>query len=116
MPCHYEALKIDGGTINLMAQIPGVEIENLPHNCCGIAGTFGFQKKNFDLSMQAGEPMLQPLRQSNADYGLTECATCKMQMELGGNKKILHPIKIMAAAYGLFWSNKLKNVLCSIDT
>ncbi len=58
--------------------------------------------------MKAGEPMLGPLRESKADYGLTECATCKMQMELGGKKVTLHPIKILAVAYGLLDKEGLK--------
>lgn len=100
-PCHYQALKIDHGTTYLLSHIDGLRIEHLPNSCCGIAGTFGFQKKNFDLSMRAGAPMLDPLRQSDADYGLTECSTCKMQMELATAKKTIHPIKILAQAYGL---------------
>jgi len=100
-PCHYQALKIDRGSEYLLSLIDGVEIEELPNSCCGIAGTFGFQKKGFDLSMQAGEPMLKPFRESTADYGLTECATCKMQMELAAGKKVLHPAKVIARAYGL---------------
>ena len=100
-PCHYQALKIDHGTTYLLSHIDGLRIEHLPNSCCGIAGTFGFQKKNFDLSMRAGAPMLDLLRQSDADYGLTECSTCKMQMELATAKKTIHPIKILAQAYGL---------------
>jgi len=100
-PCHYKALQIEKDSGFLLSLIDGVKIEELPNSCCGIAGTFGFQKKNFDLSMEAGEPMLGPLRESGADYGLTECGTCKMQMELAAGKKTLHPIKVIAAGYGL---------------
>jgi Fe-S oxidoreductase len=38
---------------------------------------------------------------SNANYGLTECGICKVQMESGGTKKVLYPIKVLAASYGL---------------
>jgi len=101
MPCHYHYMKIKDGTRYLMNLIDGIELEELPNSCCGIAGTFGFQKGKFDLSMEAGEPMLGPLRQSDCDYGLTECSTCKMQMELGAGKETLHPVKVLAKAYGL---------------
>ena len=100
-PCHYAAMKIEDGTLTLLRRIEGVEIEELPNSCCGIAGTFGFQKLKYDLSMKAGEPMLGPLRESKAQYGLTECGTCKMQMEQGGGKETLHPAKIIARSYGL---------------
>jgi Fe-S oxidoreductase len=100
-PCHYAALQIETGTLALLERIEGVEIEMLPNSCCGIAGTFGFQKKNYDLSILAGLPMLGPLRESRAPYGLTECATCKMQMEQCAAKPTLHPAKILAKSYGL---------------
>ena len=100
-PCHYSALGISQGSLSLMALIEGVEVERLPNSCCGIAGTFGFQKKNFELSMTAGEPMLEPLRNSDADFGLTECGTCNMQMAQGSGKKVLHPVKVLAQSYGL---------------
>jgi FAD/FMN-containing dehydrogenase/Fe-S oxidoreductase len=101
MPCHYHYMKIKDGTRYLMSLIDGIELEELPNSCCGIAGTFGFQKGKFELSMEAGEPMLKALRESDCDFGLTECSTCKMQMELGAGKTTLHPIKVLAKAYGL---------------
>lgn len=100
-PCHYKAMEIEGGTTLLLGLIAGVEIETLTNSCCGIAGTFGFQKKSFDLSMQIGEPMLESLRRSDADFGLTECGTCKMQMALATGKTVLHPVAVFARAYGL---------------
>ncbi|MBN1846322.1 MAG: anaerobic glycerol-3-phosphate dehydrogenase subunit C [Sedimentisphaerales bacterium] len=100
-PCHYQYMQIKDGTRYLMGLIDGIELTELPGGCCGIAGTFGFQKGKFDLSMRAGEPLLGPLRDSDCDFGLTECSTCKMQMELGAGKPTLHPIKVLAKAYGL---------------
>ncbi len=99
-PCHYEALAVDGGTVALLKGIEGLQIERLPVSCCGMAGTFGFQSKSYDLSIKAGEPMLQGLQGSDCDYGLTECSTCRMQMEGIGRKKTLHPVKVLAAAWG----------------
>jgi Fe-S oxidoreductase len=105
-PCHYAAIENGDGSVYLMRQIKGVRLEMLPKSCCGIAGTFGFQKKNFDLSMLVGGEMLRAFANSDADYGLTECGTCKMQMEFGGRKKVVHPIKVLAASYGLLGLKK----------
>jgi len=51
--------------------------------------------------MLAGGALLRAFADSDADYGLTECGTCKMQMEFGGRKKVIHPIKVLAASYEL---------------
>lgn len=99
-PCHYQALGHEDSSTELLGKIDGVQIEHLPAGCCGIAGTFGFQSKGFDLSMRAGEKMLKALTDSKSEYGLTECSTCKMQMEFGADKSVLHPAKILARAYG----------------
>jgi len=100
-PCHYQALESGDRTWELLSRIEGLELERLPKSCCGIAGTFGFQKKGYDLSMQAGAVMLDALRESSAQAGVTECSTCKMQMELGSGRPVMHPAKVLARAYGL---------------
>jgi FAD/FMN-containing dehydrogenase/Fe-S oxidoreductase len=101
IPCHYQALELKHNSMDLLQGIPELQIERLPVNCCGIAGTFGFQKKGFDLSLAAGKSMLEALKGSPAPFGLTECSTCKMQMEFGSGKTVLHPAKVLAKAYGL---------------
>ena len=100
-PCHYAALDIPDGTAYLLSRIQGLSLEPLPKSCCGIAGTFGFQKKNYDLSLRAGQPVLDALRNATAPLATTECATCKMQLEQTTGKTVLHPAKLLAIAYGL---------------
>ena len=80
--------------------IPGVTVERIDRGCCGIAGTYGFQKAKYELSLAIGEPMLDAFRQSGADAGLTECSTCRMQIEHAAGKNTIHPAKLLAAAYG----------------
>ncbi len=98
-PCHLRVLHDRRGS-NLVELIPGVEVERIERSCCGIAGTHGLQKAKSDLSLAIGEPMLSALRASGARFGLTECSTCRMQMEFATGKPTLHPAKLLAAAYG----------------
>jgi len=98
-PCHLRALHDRRGA-DLAELIDGVRVERLELSCCGIAGTFGFQKRKYDLSMAVGEPMLDALRNADAACGLTECSTCRMQMEFGAGKPTIHPAKLLSAAYG----------------
>ena len=41
------------------------------------------------------------MRDPSVQYGATECSACKMQMEQGTTKPTLHPLKILALAYGI---------------
>ena len=66
-----------------------------------MAGTFGLLHKNYRSSLRAGLKLISRLRDPAIQAGVTECSTCKMQMEQGTSKPTLHPIKLLALAYGL---------------
>jgi FAD/FMN-containing dehydrogenase/Fe-S oxidoreductase len=100
-PCHIKAMEIGYPGADLVRLIPGVKVTTIERGCCGVAGTYGFQKKNFDMSMKAGEGLFEALRAPEIQYGLSECSTCKMQMEQGSGKYCYHPVKVLAMAYGL---------------
>jgi anaerobic glycerol-3-phosphate dehydrogenase C subunit len=100
-PCHLIALERKPASIDVLKQLAEIEVTELNGGCCGMAGTFGMQKKNYELSTQIGRKLAELIEQSNADTVLTECSTCKMQIEHLTNKKTEHPIKILAKAYGL---------------
>lgn len=99
-PCHLRTLH-HRTAMELVTLIPGLRVRALKNSCCGIAGTAGFKKKQFDLSQAIGSAMLNDFKDGTTPNGLTECATCRMQMELFGGKPTYHPAKILAAAYGL---------------
>jgi len=73
-----------------------VKVVDLKAGCCGLAGTFGMQKKNYDLSSQIASGLKEALEKSPIKNVLTECAACKMQIEHISNCTVSHPIKILA--------------------
>jgi glycerol-3-phosphate dehydrogenase subunit C len=87
--------------VDVLQQLAGIDVKELDGGCCGMAGTFGMQKKNYELSMQIGKNLAEKIEKSGADTVLTECSTCKWQIEQLTGKKTEHPIKILAEAYGL---------------
>jgi Fe-S oxidoreductase len=101
MPCHLKALRVGSPGKNLLCLIPGLQVQAIEEGCSGMAGTFGLQRRNYRASLRAGRGMIYRLRDPGILAGTTECSTCKMQMEQGTSKPTLHPIKILALAYGL---------------
>lgn len=101
MPCHLGAMEIGRPAVSLMELIPELTVVEMEAGCCGLAGTFGFRRKHFNTSLAAGGRLHEALRGSRIDAGLTECATCKMQMELIGAKPTMHPMIVLAHSYGL---------------
>jgi Fe-S oxidoreductase len=100
-PCHTKALEVGTPAGNLLELIPGVRVQNLEKGCSGIAGLYGFQRRNYRNSLRAGLPLLTSIRTGDFKVGTTECSTCRIQMEQGTTKPTIHPIKLVALAYGL---------------
>ncbi len=99
LPCHLCAVGIETASIKLLQGLCGAEITDLKAGCCGIAGTFGTQKKNYELSSQIAEGLKKALNKSPIKNVLTECSTCKMQIEHISDCIVRHPIKILAEVY-----------------
>ncbi len=82
-----------------MNELCGVKVVDLAAGCCGLAGTFGMQKKNYDLSSKISESLKNALESAPTKNVLTECAACKMQIEHISDCVVRHPIKIIAGSY-----------------
>jgi FAD/FMN-containing dehydrogenase/Fe-S oxidoreductase len=100
MPCHLKALYPDSAGLNLLRLVPALSVQHVEAGCSGMAGTFGLKRENYRSSLRAGWPLISNLRQSSVQAGTTECSACKMQMEQGTTKPTIHPLKILALAYG----------------
>lgn len=100
-PCHMEKLGWSYYSIELLKMIPSVELMVLDSQCCGIAGTYGFKKENYETSQAIGESLFRKIEASGCDLVATDCETCKWQIEMSTSKKVEHPLSILAAAiYG----------------
>ncbi len=95
-PCHLKVQPEPDSSIHLLQRIAGDAIERPATHCCGMAGAWGLSADHFDLSLSIGSNMLEQLRSSSADIGVTDCPTCAMQMSQFGRKRIRHPIEIIA--------------------
>lgn len=101
MPCRLKALQVGSPGVNLLQLIPGLTVQQLHTGCSGMAGTFGLKAENYRTSVRAGWSLITQLRNPDIQAGTTECSTCKMQMEQGTSKPTIHPLKLLAYAYGL---------------
>lgn len=100
-PCHLRALQVGTPGENLLRLIPGLRVRKTEAGCSGMAGTYGLTRDNFRNSLRAGWGLISSLRETRLQAGTTECSACKMQMEQGTNKPTVHPLKLLAHAYGL---------------
>ncbi|HUU27928.1 MAG TPA: FAD-linked oxidase C-terminal domain-containing protein [archaeon] len=100
MPCHLKALGKGAVSRRFLSDIPGLEIVDSQAACCGIAGTFGMKAGHYDLSLKIGKKIFDKLEDEKVAAGLSECSTCRLQMEQSG-KPSCHPAEILAHALGI---------------
>jgi anaerobic glycerol-3-phosphate dehydrogenase C subunit len=98
-PCHLRALGVVKEPVELLQLIPGIKVRVLSDRCCGLVGTFGMKKKNFDLSMAIGERLFKEIDDSAVDQVSTSCGACKLQIMQGTRREAVHPISLLALAY-----------------
>ncbi|MBM4331632.1 MAG: anaerobic glycerol-3-phosphate dehydrogenase subunit C [Deltaproteobacteria bacterium] len=98
-PCHLRALGITSEPAELLRLIPGVKAQIFSDQCCGIAGTFGLKKMNFDISMAMGRNLFTEIGASEAEEIVTSCGACKMQILQGTQREAVTPVSLLAKAY-----------------
>lgn len=107
MPCHLKAQQVSATFLDLVAEVPGVEIEEVAAGCCGMAGTFGTKAGTFDLSMQAGRPVFERVKTLSPQLVLSDCSSCRMQIEEATGVPAMHPAEFLAHVYGIRQARKV---------
>jgi Fe-S oxidoreductase len=74
--------------------------EEIPSGCCGMAGSFGFEKEHYDVSMKIGELVLFPeVRKTDKEVLIAATGTsCRHQIKDGTERRALHPAEILYEA------------------
>lgn len=105
--CHMERMGWPIYSTTLMKMIPGVDFIMLDSQCCGIAGTYGFKRENYERSQAIGADLFRQIGEVNPDYVSTDCETCKWQIETSTPYPVVHPISIIAEALDVEATRKL---------
>ena len=101
--CHQKALVGTEKTVAALKLLQGAKIHVIPSGCCGMAGSFGYEKEHYQTSLAIGEMMLFPtIRKavSNAE-GVVPCivsapgTSCRQQILDGTGVHAVHPIEIL---------------------
>ena len=99
--CHMERMGWVPYSTQLLRMIPGLDFVMLESQCCGISGTYGFKKENYERSQAIGSKLFDNIDAANPDFVATDCETCKWQIEMSTGVKVLNPISILAEAIDL---------------
>ncbi len=107
--CHINKLGWSIYSISLLKMIPGIELAVLEQECCGIAGTFGFKKENYEYSQRIGSKLFSLIEEADPQYVATDCETCKWQIEMSTGRPVKNPLSILADALDVGKTTLLNN-------
>ena len=93
--CHVDKAGWAPYTLEVLKKIPGLEIIMLPSQCCGIAGTYGFKSENYEVSQSIGKTLFDNINEGGFDYVISECQTCKWQIDMSSNVTCIHPLTLL---------------------
>jgi len=98
--CFQKAIVGISGSVNALRLPRNFTVEVIPSGCCGMAGSFGYEKEHYALSQQIGNLVLFPaVRAAEAETIIAAPGTsCRHQIHDGTGRKSLHPIEILHAA------------------
>jgi Fe-S oxidoreductase len=95
--CHQKALASQSDVAFCLNLPENYQVEVLPTGCCGMAGSFGYEKEHYDLSMKIGELVLFPeIRKNEKGVIIAASGTsCRHQIFDGTKKSAVHPAEIL---------------------
>lgn len=98
--CFQKSLSSTACTLKLLSLPENYTAEEIPSGCCGMAGSFGFEKEHYKLSKDIGELVLMPeIRKTPSSVLIAATGTsCRQQIAEGTDRKAVHPVEVLFEA------------------
>jgi len=95
--CQQKAWGAVNPSVRILSFPENYSVETIPSGCCGMAGSFGFEKEHYDISMKIGELVLLPaVRKQPADVIIAAPGTsCRHQIKDGTGREALHTVEVL---------------------
>jgi FAD/FMN-containing dehydrogenase/Fe-S oxidoreductase len=99
--CQQKAVASTLSTRKMLELPANYTVQEIKSGCCGMAGSFGYEKEHYELSMQIGELDLFPaVRKATTEEIITAPGTsCRHHIEDGTGRKVLHPVEVLWEAF-----------------
>jgi FAD/FMN-containing dehydrogenase/Fe-S oxidoreductase len=96
--CYQKAITGTGPLMEVLKRVPNATVSEIPSGCCGMAGSFGYEKEHYDVSMAAGEDRLFPaVRDAGNETTLLAAGiSCRHQIKDGTGRQAIHPVVWLA--------------------
>jgi Fe-S oxidoreductase len=98
--CQQKAISSLDASVKSLSLPENYSVKTIPSGCCGMAGSFGFEKEHFDLSMQIGNLVLFPAVRKRKENSIIAApgTSCRHQIKDGTGVRALHTVEILYQA------------------
>lgn len=98
--CQQKAIASSDSLLETLSIPENYKIKEIPSGCCGMAGSFGYEKEHFELSLKIGEMVLFPeIRKAGDKVTIVASGTsCRHHIKDGTGKKAVHPVDVLFEA------------------
>ena len=98
--CHQKALAGTDNSMRALRLAPGYQVEQVNAGCCGMAGSFGFEREHYQVSMAIGDQALFPaVNAKGADWEVAVSGvSCRQQIEQGTGRTARHLVEVLRDA------------------
>ena len=98
--CHQKAFAVMPAVRKALALVPELKVELIESSCCGMAGSFGYEAKHYDVSMRMAEQSLLPKVREAGEHTLivADGTSCRHQIHDGAAREAVHVARVLAAA------------------
>ena len=99
--CQQKAVSSLADSVTVLSLPTNYTVQTILSGCCGMAGSFGYEKEHYDVSMKIGELVLFPSVRKNASTCTVAApgTSCRHQIKDGTGEKALHPVEILFDAF-----------------
>jgi glycerol-3-phosphate dehydrogenase subunit C len=97
-PCHLRSFGIGFPAFEILQLIPGLKIDYISADCCGLGGTFGFKQEKYEISEEIGRDLAEAIDRLKPEIVLSDCEGCRLQIRHLTGLKVLHPIQVLRYA------------------
>jgi Fe-S oxidoreductase len=94
--CHQKATMGTSGTLAALGRIPGARVRELDSGCCGMAGSFGYDHRHYDVSVALANRVILPSLEAEPSAVLAAPGySCRSQVHGLSGREALHPLELM---------------------
>ena len=97
-PCQLRGHRMGQPAVEVLRRVPGLELGLSEAACCGVGGTYGYDRDKRAIAEAVGAPLREQVAAERPDFVVCDSETCRWSIEAETGKPCLHPIEVLAAS------------------